>query len=89
MCDNQPDDAGRLTAAPHTASTERLMSYWSQGAGAIKVWGTPGDFLRCVRDIQTAITKDGRPPLPDHEIKGLCARLHHRALGVWPGQEHQ
>lgn len=32
-----------------------------------------------------AITKDGKAPLPDHVISGLCATLHKVATGVTPG----
>jgi hypothetical protein len=75
--------------ARHPVATERLKHYWARGAGAAKIkWGVPGDFNRCVLHIQKAVTDGGAKPLPDHEIKGLCASLHHRALGVWPGQEH-
>lgn len=72
--------------ARHPADTERLMRYWSTGAGAAKIkWNVPGDFERCVHEIQAAVTKDGRPPLPDHEIRGLCSNLHLRATGGRPG----
>lgn len=72
--------------ARHPAATERLLQYWAEGPGAIKIkWGVPGDFDRCTRHIQEAVTKGGHAPLPDNEINGLCARLHHRATGAWPG----
>jgi len=70
--------AGKVT---HPGSTERLMAYWSKGAGAAKIaWGTPGDFNRCRVQLAKYV-KAGR------ELDGLCANLHHRALGVWPGRE--
>lgn len=70
----------------HPASTERLMRYWAEGPGALKIkWGVPGDFDRCIREVQTAVTKDGHAPLPDPEIKGLCSNLHQRATGARPG----
>ena len=57
----------------------KLFRYWTRGPGAAKImWGVPHDFDRCV----TLLTKYF-PKNP----KGLCANLHHRALGVWPGQE--
>ncbi len=73
------DTGGR---ARHPGATERLMEYWAHGEGAAKIrWKTPGDHTRCVRLIQEAVTKDGRPPLPEHEIHGLCTNLEQRATG--------
>ncbi len=72
--------------ARHPADTERLMRYWAEGEGAAKIgWGVPGDFNRCILQIQAAVTKDGDPPLPDRVIKGLCSNLHQRATGARPG----
>jgi hypothetical protein len=63
---------------------ETLIRYWTEGEGAAKIrWGEPGDFDRCV----TEVTKDAHGKVP--EVKGYCANLHHRALGVWPGQEDE
>ena len=63
-----------------------LKRYWLHGAGAAKIrWGEGGDFDRCVTAINAEITKHGRAPLPDHEIKGLCANLHKEATGATPG----
>jgi hypothetical protein len=63
-----------------------LKQYWLAGAGAAKIrWGAGGDFDRCVTAINAEITKHGRKPLPDHEIKGLCANLHREATGATPG----
>lgn len=62
------------------------MRYWAEGPGAAKIgWGSAGDFDRCIRHIQEAVTKDGDPPLPDREIRGLCRNLHKRATGAEPG----
>lgn len=73
-------------ATIHQASTEHLMEYWSHGEGAAKIrWGTDGDFDRCIRQVQEAVTKGGNKPLPDREIKGLCSNLHQRATGARPG----
>lgn len=73
-------------AQRHPADTSRLMRYWAEGEGAIKIkWGVPGDFQRCIDRIQSAIVKGGGKPLPDGEIKGLCASLHKRATGATPG----
>lgn len=66
----------------HPGATERLMQYWAHGEGAAKIrWATPGDHTRCVRLIQEAVTGNGRPPLPEHEIHGLCTNLQKRATG--------
>jgi hypothetical protein len=61
------------------AATERLMAYWAEGAGAAKIgWDTPGDFDRCRAELGKYV--------PDpRELAGLCANLHHRATGGWPG----
>lgn len=73
-------------AQRHPGSTEHLMAYWAEGAGAAKIdWGVPGDFNRCITNVQAAIVKGGGKPLPDHEIKGLCSNLHQRATGARPG----
>jgi hypothetical protein len=64
----------------HPGDTEHLMEYWAEGAGAAKIrWGEPHDFDRCVVKLAKYVEPG--------EVKGLCANLHHRALGVWPGQE--
>lgn len=61
-------------------STERLMRYWAEGEGAVKIgWGKPCDFCSCLRHL--------RKYVPRRMLKGLCANLHHRALGQWPGRE--
>lgn len=72
--DNRPD-------APDTPATRRLKNYWAHGEGAAKIgWGRPGDFDRCRLHL-------GKYVKPGHQLDGLCANLHHEALGVWPGQE--
>jgi hypothetical protein len=43
------------------------------------------DFMRCVKLINAKIEEHGNKPLPDHEIKGLCAILHKKATGATPG----
>ena len=59
-------------------STERLMHYWAEGKGRAKInWGVPGDFDRCVAEL-------GKYVGPG-VVKGLCANLHKRATGGWPG----
>jgi hypothetical protein len=73
-------------AQRHPASTERLMTYWAEGEGAAKIkWGIPGDFDRCIIEVQKAVTDGGDKPLPDRVIKGLCSNLHQRATGARPG----
>ena len=60
--------------------TQRITSYWVDGRGAAKIrWGQPGDFNRCRRQLAKYVKN------PDW-LAGLCANLHHRALGVWPGR---
>lgn len=62
-------------------NAERLRQYWTVGKGRAKIgWGAPGDFNRCVNQLSKYMTRS--------QAKGYCANLHHRALGVWPGQEH-
>lgn len=74
--------AGREATPKDAQSTEQLKHYWADAGqpGYIKIrWGQPHDFDRCVREL----SKHVGPGI----VKGLCANLHHRALGVWPGQE--
>lgn len=72
--------------AAGTGLPPALLKYWLTGPGAAKiVWNSPGDFNRCRINIQAEIVKDGRAPLPDHVISGLCATLHKMATGGRPG----
>lgn len=67
------------TSPGDVEATHRLQRYWTRGEGAAKIgWGRPGDFLRCTRLLIKYFPKNP---------KALCANLHHKALGVWPGQE--
>ncbi|UOK18336.1 capsid maturation protease [Arthrobacter phage BruhMoment] len=60
--------------------THQITSYWVDGRGAAKIgWGAPGDFNRC----RVHLAKYVQNP---EWLAGLCANLHYRALGVWPGQ---
>lgn len=78
--------AGREATPKDVASTERLMEYWTHGAGAAKInWGVDGDFDRCIVEVQKAVTDGGKAPLSDRVIKGLCSNLHERATGARPG----
>ena len=57
-------------------SGEKLKEYWTEGAGAAKIrWGTPGDFMRCVRHLEKYIA----------DPKGYCSDMHVRATGARPG----
>ena len=70
--------AGREATPKDAVDTERLMNYWAHGEGAAKIaCGTDGDFDLCVGQL-------GKYVGPD-TVKGLCANLHHRATGAWPG----
>lgn len=69
--------AGREISPADIAATERLRTYWTEGPGAAKIaWGTPGDFARCVIELSKYVGPN--------IVKGECANLHHRALGIWP-----
>lgn len=70
--------AGREASPKDVAATERLRRYWTEGPGAAKIrWGIPGDFDRCVRELQKYVG----PRI----VKGLCSNLHQRATGGRPG----
>lgn len=72
--------------AAGTALPPQLIAYWTKGAGAAKIsWGSPGDFHRCRIAINEAVTEDGKAPLSDRVISGLCSTLHRLALGTNPG----
>lgn len=67
------------TARGHLEGAAKLRAYWLRGEGAAKIkWGTPGDFTRCVRQIEKYMP--GR-------AEGYCANLHHAATGTWPGSD--
>lgn len=73
--------------AEGTGLPPQLVAYWTKGEGAGKInWGVPGDFDRCVVAIQEAVTSDGKKPLADRVVKGLCSTLHVVATGARPGQ---
>lgn len=62
--------------------TKQITSYWVDGVGAAKIsWGAPGDFDRCRSNLAKYVTNPAW-------LAGLCANLHYRALGTWPGQQH-
>lgn len=71
--------------AEGTQLPPQLLKYWLAGPGAAKIgWNTPGDFMRCVTNIQAEASEDGKP-LSDRVVKGLCATLHKMATGGSPG----
>ena len=54
-----------------------LLRFWTTGKGGLKIrWNTPGDWTRCTRQL--------RKYFPQNE-EGLCAKLHKKATGMWPG----
>lgn len=60
--------------------TQKITGYWVDGRGAAKIgWGKGGDFARCERQLRKYVKNP-------QWLAGLCANLHYRALGVWPGQ---
>jgi hypothetical protein len=70
--------AGREVSPQDVKSTQRLMVYWAEGKGAAQIrWGVPGDFDRCVSHLSKYVGPG--------VVKGLCANLHKRATGGWPG----
>jgi hypothetical protein len=73
------DEMADLVAAI-SRMPENLAEYWAHGEGAAKIgWGRSGDFDRCRRQLAKYVNPG--------QLSGVCANLHHRALGVWPGQE--
>ena len=71
--------AGREVSPQDVENTERLMRYWAEGPGAAKLhWGVPGDYDHCLVELGKYVTDP-------HMLHGLCANLHHRATGGWPG----
>lgn len=78
--------AGREATPADARIVDKGKRYWAFEEGAAKIrWGTPGDFDRCITEVQAAVTKDGKKPLPDGMIKGYCATLHKMATGATPG----
>ena len=71
------DGPGWIT---HPNPTKDITSYWVRGPGAAKIrWGAGGDFNRC----RAQLVKYVQNP---EWLAGLCANLHYRALGIWPGR---
>lgn len=73
------DSPGWIT---HPRATSRIRHYWVKGEGAKLIgWGTPGDLNRCRAHLAKYVQN------PEW-LAGLCANLHHEALGIWPAQHH-
>lgn len=67
--------AGREASPKDVQDTERVMRYWAEGVGAIKIrWGEPDDWYRCVHELEKYVGPG--------EVKGLCENLHVRATGM-------
>lgn len=70
-------DGNPLNNAQGDHTGERLRRYWLTGQGAAEIrWNTPGDFKRCVRKLRKHLGV---------RTEGYCAKLHHTATGMWPG----
>jgi hypothetical protein len=71
--------------AEGTQMPPALLKFWLTGAGAARIaWNSPGDYERCIVNIQAEVSKHGAP-LSDRTIHGLCATLHKMATGGRPG----
>lgn len=84
MADEQQPAEQTTAAVPEwmtaVGNAEQLRRYWSHGEGARLIrWGTPGDFMRCVRRVNKYMTTE--------QAKGYCNERHQDALGVPPGGE--
>lgn len=69
-----------LTGPQADDSNDFDVEGWAAGnAGKLRL-GQPGGFRRCVKRLRN------EPGVIDPE--GLCATMHHRATGKWPGEGH-
>ena len=70
--------AKRRRGGRRRGNAQTLRIYWTHGTGGRRkvVWGTPGDFNRCVRHVGKYL----RNP------KGYCNLRHKAATGIWPAQ---
>ncbi|UDL15875.1 hypothetical protein QEH42_gp084 [Microbacterium phage Pumpernickel] len=58
---------------------EKLREYWTRGPGAAKImWGTPGDWTRCVRHLSKYLGP---------RAKGYCALRHKEMTKMWTGDK--
>lgn len=77
--DDWTGGAFAVSLGTNSESEERLMRYWTEGEGAVKIgWGRDGSLDRCVRRLRRYFPRDP---------KGLCANLHKRATGEWPAEK--
>ena len=53
-----------------------LIRWFERGADGQIPWGSPGDFMACVRVASRHMTVD--------QAKGFCNLRHHGALGIYP-----
>jgi hypothetical protein len=58
---------------------EQLADYWLNGEGAAKLGGPAGYFTRCRAQLAAYVSPG--------QLSGMCANLHYRKWGKWPGQE--
>lgn len=67
--------AGREASPKDAQNTERLMRYWAEGQGSLKIrWSEPGDYDRCLKALE--------PYVGPAMVHGLCQNLHQRATGM-------
>ena len=58
-------------------NAEELRRYWTRGAGGAKImWGTPGDWTRCVRNLSKYMGP---------RAKGYCQLRHKEMTGTYTG----
>jgi hypothetical protein len=60
-------------------NAEELRRYWTRGVGGAKImWGTPGDWTRCVRQLSKYMGP---------RAKGYCQLRHKDMTGVYTGSK--
>ena len=68
-------------------ATKRIHDYWTKPGqeGYLKIgWGKGGDFNRCRVLVGEKIAANSPEDLV--HLNEICARWHHDALGIWPGE---
>jgi hypothetical protein len=68
-------------------ATKRIHDYWTKPGeeGYAKIgWGKGGDFSRCKALVGEKIAANSPEDLI--HLNEICARWHHDALGIWPGE---
>lgn len=69
---------GSIAWERNKGDISKLIKYWTRGEGGAKIgWGAPCDFCSCLTHLAKYV--------PPAQVKGFCAKLHHRATGTWPG----